>query len=1340
MQLFTRKSALASTFTLIGMSLFAQVDVDVNLNMKHSVDGESRFGRERRMTIHSSLPEGDWTGHEDKLNYLINDLDVYFGRETGSATWKMHYVEEDPNKPGWANEEQMAVHGNGLKQWYESEDFADRHQYEGKSHMIMGVNDHTPMYPNLSWHPGFGKGAGGWFVKDTDAAADWVAKYLANYYAQTPGQIGEKLPTYWEIYNEPDMNYMNPSFGMIVSSMEKNWEYHKLVAQEVRAKLGANAPKIGGMCLGQLDFYKQDGIPSRTDGQFWYDNSSAEANLLYDNMLSGVGSGIPNPGVGKAVWPKAWENRTKDWWQWDYMYQGFIDYTGADMDFYGVHLYDWPQEDPQRDKANTRSGGHVEAMLDLMEWYDNELFGQKKDIIMSEFGTVNSGMINKPAWRDGKRDWLYIKPFNQMMMQFLERPSHVVYSMPFAPVKAVWGAHFEGNNVVRYDGATLMEPKGSWTGDSSTWTMNEPTGGWEWSGIIHFFELWKDVEGTRIDTKASDIDVQVDAYVNGKHVYVILNNAIDDNKSINLNTFGLAGNNIENVELRHIFKGDAGYTQYTVANMTAAPAQVTLKPNSTIVLDYTFANNVVIDQESEETKYMSAPLAGNAKNDRGTQLCHTASTPSITATVSGVVKPAHGEAIIRVGGFFPNPNDGNPGMKIKKLTVNGNDVIVQADNFIANTRGYGLGNFKGAWFGVLELECPIEYLQDGNNTVTFERYQAAEFTTLMIQVFDMTTDPGRTNGGSTITGLAFNSATEDVMNGETLGLAPIFTSEDASDKGLTWTSSNEAVATVDENGVVTAVADSGSTVITATSTADNSIAATITINAMPYQASTVTAISIIEGDALTVAHYTNTDLNIEFTPTPTVAPEVEWTTSDDSVVEIVSNGTIIGKKVGETATITATVKGTTIKDDIVVTVGIAGQETIFCDALPTNFDATTNIDFTANVNIDGARELYIALVKGADVLASNTINLNAQGLETVPVSFTLANAPAPGTGYKLRAELTNGTTIISTCDNDITINQPTTITSVTVSPSSAYAVTSDAIQLSAKVLPADASNKTVNWTTSNANIATVDANGLVTAISSGTVTITATAVDGGLQDSSVITFVDPSSSLIIEAEDLTSTSGTEDDSSWGGPGFGFRVNGEWIDYGNTGDWAEYQVNIPESGFYQVTYHYATPGSNTEITGTINGTDFSTDTFESTGEWTTPGTHIACAPLQVNAGTQTFKVTATGADVWQWNLDKIELIKVPSDYAANMPCGGHLSVDEVQTNAISFYPNPASDVLNITNLKGDEKISLYDFTGRFIGKLEASGTINISHIPSGVYLIHIVGNQTTFSKTLIVNRN
>lgn len=146
------------------------VKVDINLNMKHSVEGVSDFGRERHMTIHSSPTESDWKGEEDKLDYLINDLGVYFGRETGSATWKMQAVEEDPNNAGWPYETQMIQHGLGLRQWSDSNDFASIRQYRSKSNnMILGINDTSPMYPNLSWFTGFGKGKDGWFVKDVDA-------------------------------------------------------------------------------------------------------------------------------------------------------------------------------------------------------------------------------------------------------------------------------------------------------------------------------------------------------------------------------------------------------------------------------------------------------------------------------------------------------------------------------------------------------------------------------------------------------------------------------------------------------------------------------------------------------------------------------------------------------------------------------------------------------------------------------------------------------------------------------------------------------------------------------------------------------------------------------------------------------------------------------------------------------------------------------------------------------------------------------------------------------------------------------------------------------------------
>lgn len=53
------------------------------------------------------------------------------------------------------------------------------------------------------------------------------------------------------------------------------------------------------------------------------------------------------------------------------------------------------------------------------------------------------------------------------------------------------------------------------------------------------------------------------------------------------------------------------------------------------------------------------------------------------------------------------------------------------------------------------------------------------------------------------------------------------------------------------------------------------------------------------------------------------------------------------------------------------------------------------------------------------------------------------------------------------------------------------------VQLSVEVLPPNATNKTVTWSSSDEDVATVNASGLVTAVAEGTARITATATDAG---------------------------------------------------------------------------------------------------------------------------------------------------------------------------------------------------------------------------------------------------
>ena len=65
-----RKTLLLLTLVALGlMQLNAQVSVSVNFNIEHSVGGVSDFGRERHITVHSSLGENDWNG-ETSYNFV----------------------------------------------------------------------------------------------------------------------------------------------------------------------------------------------------------------------------------------------------------------------------------------------------------------------------------------------------------------------------------------------------------------------------------------------------------------------------------------------------------------------------------------------------------------------------------------------------------------------------------------------------------------------------------------------------------------------------------------------------------------------------------------------------------------------------------------------------------------------------------------------------------------------------------------------------------------------------------------------------------------------------------------------------------------------------------------------------------------------------------------------------------------------------------------------------------------------------------------------------------------------------------------------------------------------
>ncbi len=123
-----------------------------------------------------------------------------------------------------------------------------------------------------------------------------------------------------------------------------------------------------------------------------------------------------------------------------------------------------------------------------------------------------------------------------------------------------------------------------------------------------------------------------------------------------------------------------------------------------------------------------------------------------------------------------------------------------------------------------------------------------------------------------------------------------------------------------------------------------------------------------------------------------------------------------------------------------------------------------------------------------------TVTWTSSNTSVATVSGGNVFGVAKGTA-KITASSNNGKT--ATCT--VTVTENTSIikpTGITLDKSSLELIAGNAGQLTATVLPGDATNKTVTWTSSDTNVAKVSAGGAVTAVKEGTATITAATYNG----------------------------------------------------------------------------------------------------------------------------------------------------------------------------------------------------------------------------------------------------
>ena len=152
-----------------------------------------------------------------------------------------------------------------------------------------------------------------------------------------------------------------------------------------------------------------------------------------------------------------------------------------------------------------------------------------------------------------------------------------------------------------------------------------------------------------------------------------------------------------------------------------------------------------------------------------------------------------------------------------------------------------------------------------------------------------------------VNGVSININVVEMMEGEVGTLIATVNPSNASNKKVYWTSSDQSVATVDNNGKVTAI-KAGTTTVTVT-TEDGGKTATckVTVKEKIYPVTGVTldktSVELTEGDV--------TVLTATVNPSNASNRNVYWTSSDLSVATVDNNGKVTAVKRG-TALITVT--------------------------------------------------------------------------------------------------------------------------------------------------------------------------------------------------------------------------------------------------------------------------------------------------------------------------------------------------------------------------------------------------------------------------------------------------
>lgn len=307
---------------------------------------------------------------------------------------------------------------------------------------------------------------------------------------------------------------------------------------------------------------------------------------------------------------------------------------------------------------------------------------------------------------------------------------------------------------------------------------------------------------------------------------------------------------------------------------------------------------------------------------------------------------------------------------------------------------------------------------------------------------------------------------------------------DADCRDVRWYSSNTSVATVNATTGFIYARSAGTTRVYAEATDGSGCKdyITVTVTSGTIKVSSVglnrSYVSIEEGESVT--------LHATVCPVNASNKTLCWSSSNTNVAVVDSSGTVTAKSRGR-ATITATAQdGSGVHDccDINVTGDILVSSVSVSPSCKT---VTIGSSFYLHETVCPTNATNKCVTWSSSNTSVATVNSSGLVLAKGAGNATITAAAADGSGKK-------GNCIV-------TVNAPIRVESVEVCPATKTMNVGETACLSAIVCPYNAANRSVIWCSSDEDVATVGTyTGMVRAKNAGTVTITATMVDGGHSD------------------------------------------------------------------------------------------------------------------------------------------------------------------------------------------------------------------------------------------------